>query len=106
MGEKITLLSYQMTFSGLTKKLYEETPEVYEKAAIIIRAHELVRVRAKMRRKNKPNTNGTKFTFEALKENEEIIQEAKRINEESIKLGLPELLRIGEQCNGEISNSI
>lgn len=90
--EKIQLLSYQSTYPGLNKKLFEEQPETYKKALLRVRANELAKMGTKMRRANKPNAKGTKITFEALRSDEEVIAEASKINKECVECGMTELL--------------
>ena len=84
----VTILKYQMTYSGMTKKLYEEKPRIYQVALIDIRLHELQKKGCYVQKINKPNRNGTSITFTQAKTAEEYQQELQKIIEDGTKLGL------------------
>ena len=96
---RVTVLSYQVTYKALTKKLFEENEQEYRKALLYARANELANMGSKMRRMNKPQKNGTKITFEKVASEEELIIEANLINAECVERGIPELLEKVEEDN-------
>lgn len=87
MGE-VTVLRYRKTYSGMTKKLYEENLSIYRATLIDIRLHELQKKRCCAKKMSKPNRNGTTITFVQVKNEEEYQQELQKIIEDGKKLGL------------------
>lgn len=101
----IRIIKYQMTYSGMTKKLYEENPNIYQRALIDIRLHELQAKGCYVQKMNKPNRNGTAITFAQVKDGEEYQTELQKIIEDGIKLGLKikkvKTTEAGEKEDGE-----
>lgn len=93
MKSKLTLLSYQITYKGLNKQLFEKDPEMFEKVVLLLRAKELLKTNSKIKKRSKVCADGIKITFEALKSDDDFLQEVKAINEECVKLDMPELLK-------------
>lgn len=88
MSQKVTVAGYQTLFKLLTKKRYEQDRTLFDKAVILIRLDELQARAMRMRRINKPTYQGTKITFEAVKNTDEYNAELQRIVVEGEHLGL------------------
>lgn len=88
MSQKVTVAGYQTLFRLLTKKKYEQDRALFDKAVILIRLDELQARAMRMRRMNKPTSQGTKITFEAAKNTDEYSAELQRIVAEGERLGM------------------
>lgn len=88
MDDKIKVLSFQMSFKHLNKKLYENDIDTYKKAVIVIRLESLQKRYVKIKRMNQPTNSGTKITFESISEQSEYKRELANIVNDGKKLGL------------------
>lgn len=79
---------YQMSFTKLTRKLYDENQKFYEKALIYIRLDELQERCAYMVKRNKPTNSGTNISFEVVNSKEEYQEQLEKIISDGEKIGL------------------
>lgn len=84
---KATLYEYQIQYTKLTKKLYEEKRDVYDIAMIVFQIDELNKG-AYMRKMNKPNSKGTAVTYRMCKTPEELIQKINLLEQDAAKIGI------------------
>ena len=85
---KLKIVKYQMTFTKMTKKLFDEQEKVYRVAMISIRLDELQERAGIMVKVGKPERNGTRITFRPVQNVEEYKSELDQIIEQWKKLGL------------------
>ena len=79
--DKIGVVGYQKNFKRMTKKLFEERPDVYKIALVLIRIDELQNEIAYMIKQNKPNNSGTKITFRKIESLEQYEEELNKLRE-------------------------
>ena len=85
---EISVTKYQIDFSKMTRNLYEQNQELYQKALVHIRLNELQKKGAYMIRCNKATNKGTKITFAPTQNEEEYQKELERIISDGEKIGL------------------
>lgn len=85
---KLKIVKYEMTFTKMTKKLFDEQEKVYRVAMISIRLDELQGRAGVMVKAGKPERNGTRITFRPAQNAEEYKNELDKIIEQGEKLGL------------------
>lgn len=82
----ISITGYQIQYKGLTKDLYEKERQLYDVVVINCRANELCGKMSYMKKIYKPNSQGTKITYQVCKNAEEWKRESARLKKEGTKL--------------------
>jgi len=93
---------FGITLTSLTKKLYEERPEMYNAVVFDERVEQLNKGFI-LHRMNKPTTHGTKLTFKAAEKEDEITAEVAKLEEERVQVESDlKAAAEKEKVNGEI----
>ena len=88
MDGKWTILTYQLQYENLTKKVYEQNPLLYARAIICLRFKELKEHYSYMVKQGKPRKSGTKITFKPIETEEDVDREFDRLVNDANACGL------------------
>ena len=78
----------EITYTKLTKELFELDEITYKKCLVLIRKRELTRAAMRIKKINKPTRNGTRIVFELISSIEEGINETIDIYQTINKLNM------------------